>query len=388
MNYDFNEYVEHRGYRSVKYDMAGHDKPDDVIPLWVGDMDFRSPPCVREELARLAEHGVLGYSYADDRYFESLASWFGGRFGWHPRQEWLVNTTGVVNAIHIAIRGLTEPGDAIMIQEPVYHPFAEAIKFTERRMVSSNLVLTPDGGYEIDFDDFESKAANRGVKLFILCNPHNPVGRVWTEAELRRLGEICARHGIIVVSDEIHQDLIYPGHRHIVFAGICEEFADMTITCTAPSKTFNLAGLNLSNIFISNRKLREGFVKEYDRSGMPHPGALGLAACKAAYDGGADWLGELLRYLEGNMEMIALASADWPGARFRKPQGTYFGWIDFTDLHLTDQDLSNFMTVRARVWLNDGYKFGSGGSGFMRINAGAAAGLLQEALLRITTALN
>jgi len=388
MKFDFDEYVEHRGYWSVKYDMYGHDKPEDAIPLWIGDMDFRSPPCVRNELAKLAKHGVLGYSYADARYMESLGVWFWDRFRWDIRPEWLVNTTGVVNAIHIAIRSLTEPGDVVMTQEPVYYPFADAVRLTGRKLVSSDLVMNQYGQYDIDFDDFESKASSKKVKLFILCNPHNPVGRVWTADELTKLGEICMRHEIIVVSDEIHQDLIYPGYKHIVFANLSDDFAERTITCTAPSKTFNLAGLNLSNIFIKNQTMRKKFKQEYESTGMPFPGIAGIAGCMAAYDYGAEWLSELLIYLESNMGMVERAAADWPGAVFRRPEATYFAWVDFSGLHLTDEDLNNFMLNRAKVWLGEGYKFGAKGSGFMRINVATARGLLQEALIRITNALN
>jgi cystathionine beta-lyase len=407
--YNFDEVIDRGNTLSLKYNFSGRGKPDDTLPLWVADMDFRTPPCVVRALEQQVAHGIFGYSEADSSYFDTLRAWFSSRFSWEPRREWLVQTPGVVVALYLLVRALTEPGDAVLVQQPVYYPFAGAVADTGRKLVINELVRNEDksdaayGAYYIDFDDFERKIAAHNVKLFILCNPHNPVGRVWRESELLQMGEICLRYGVTVVADEIHQDFVFAGRSHLVFAGLTDELAEISVTCTAPSKTFNLAGLQASNIFIKNEKLRRAFRKEYQAAGLSQLPVMGLVAAKAAYEGGAGWLDELLVYLEGNMDLIAAWAAELPrkpgggaaaGAAesgplvgYRKPEGTYLAWLDFRATGLTGTALDHLLNEKAHVWLSGGYTFGAGGSGFMRVNAACPRGILAKALERIAAVL-
>ena len=259
MKFDFDRIIERRGTNSLKYDFARErGKREDVLPLWVADMDFQTAPPILERLEEVVHHGIFGYSEAKEDYFRALAGWYQNHFDWEVKRSWLLKTPGVVFAIAMAIRAFTEEGDAVLLQQPVYYPFSETILDNHRKLVNNPLKLE-NGHYEIDFNDFERKIAENHVKLFLLCSPHNPVGRVWKEWELRKLGEICLRYGVLVVSDEIHADFTYGNNKHLVFASLSPEIADITITCTAPSKTFNLAGLQTSNIFISNRERKHKF---------------------------------------------------------------------------------------------------------------------------------
>jgi cystathionine beta-lyase len=298
MKYDFDSVIDRRNTYSIKYDPVSRGRPEDVLPLWVADMDFPAPPCVTEALVSRAGHGIFGYSEPDAPYFSALRGWFGKRFEWDTEREWLTVTQGVVLALYVAVRALTKPGDGIVVQQPVYYPFSSAVRQAGRQLLVNELVYN-GATYGIVFEAFENKI--KQAKLFILCNPHNPVGRVWTQDELVRMGEICLRHGVTVVADEIHQDFVFPGRRHLVFAALDGRFPDITVTCTAPSKTFNLAGLLHANIFIENEALRAQFKQEYKNCGLSQPGIMGLTACEAAYTGGAEWLDELIVYLAGNM---------------------------------------------------------------------------------------
>ncbi|MCL2035518.1 MAG: pyridoxal phosphate-dependent aminotransferase [Oscillospiraceae bacterium] len=384
MKYDFDEVIDRKNTNSLKYDFAAkRGKPEDILPLWVADMDFRTPPCVADALAEKCRHGIFGYSDIDDTYFSVLQDWFSRRFGWDVKQDWLIKTPGVVTAIHIAVRALTEPGDAVIIQQPVYYPFSSAVTTTGRKLVVNQLVLR-DGRYEINFDDFESKVTGNNVKLFILCSPHNPVGRVWTKDELVRLGDICLRHGVTVIADEIHQDFVYPGHRHQVFADLSPELRDITVTCTAPSKTFNLAGLQISNIFIANPNMRRAFIREYAASGLSQLGIMGLVACKAAYSGGEDWLEALESYLNGNLAFLrGFLARELPEIRLIEPEGTYLVWLDCRGLGLSPSKLDDLIVYKAGLWLDDGPMFGAGGEGFQRINIACPRSVLEQALSRL-----
>ncbi len=387
MKYDFDRIVERRDTYSVKY-LLPRGKADDVLPLWVADMDFQSPPCVIDALVKQSRHGIFGYSDIDDKYFDTLQNWFARRFDWNIERNWLVNTPNIVSAIHIAIRALTNQNDGVLIQQPVYHPFASAIRQTGRKLVVNEL-LSENSGYAIDFADFERKIIAHNVTMFILCNPHNPVGRVWRREELIKMGELCLRHGIIVISDEIHQDFIYEGHRHLVFAKLNPAYRDLTITCTSPSKTFNLAGLQLSNIFIANQRLREQFKQEYARCGLSQPGIMGIVACKAAYEDGDDWLQQLLAYLQGNVSFLQeFLLSRIPQVKLIAPEGTYLAWLDFRNLKLSGRELNEMILHKAKLWLNDGPMFGAGGEGFQRMNIACQRAVLQEALERLQRALS
>ena len=389
MNFDFDKVIERRGTDSIKYDFASErGKPDNIMPLWVADMDFQAPPCVIDALVDKSRHGIFGYSEVKHDYFEALQGWFSSRFDWNVRPEWLIKTPGVVYAINIAIRSLTKPDEAVLIQQPVYYPFAESIKANGRRLVINELKYD-NCKYTIDFTDFEEKIIREKVKLFILCSPHNPVGRVWTKQELTRLGEICARHGVFVVSDEIHSDFTYSGHKHHVFTNLEADFSDFSIICTAPTKTFNLAGLQISNIFISNTKIRRLFREELRRSGYSQANVMGLVACRAAYSEGKEWLEQLQEYLTGNVAFLRkFLSERLPQIRLVEPEGTYLVWIDFKDLGLDEDSLENLIVNDAGLWLDGGTMFGASGSGFQRINIACPRSILENALISLEKAIN
>lgn len=390
MAYSFDKIIDRRGTDSLKYDLAARrGMPGNVIPLWVADMDFPSPPEVLEALVEVSRHGIFGYSDTiSDDYFNALADWYSNRFGWQLSPKWLVKTPGVVFAICTAIRALTDEGDAVLIQEPVYYPFAGSVRANDRKLVVNELVYR-DGRYSIDFADFEEKIEKNRVKLFILCSPHNPVGRVWTKEELAAMGEICLKYGVKVVADEIHEDFVYPGYRHHVFETVMPEFADITITCTGPTKTFNMAGLQISNVFISNTDLRKRFKQELERTGYSQPNIMGLVACRAAYRHGAKWLDDLISYLVSNLDLLRdFLRKELPFIRLVEPEGTYLVWLDFRALGLPDKELNELIVHKAGLWLNSGPMFGAGGEGYQRINIGCPAAILQEALERLKKAFN
>jgi cystathionine beta-lyase len=389
MEINFDEIINRTGTNSIKYDFAAlRGKPEGILPLWVADMDFRTPPAVTEALLKAVTHGIYGYSEIKTEYFDALYHWFHDRFGFNVKQEWLVKTPGVVYAIATAIRALTKEGDGVLIQQPVYYPFSEAIRSNHRRLINNPLVYK-NGSYQIDFEDFESKITQNEVKLFILCSPHNPVGRVWTKEELTRLGTICMKHRVIVISDEIHADFTYTGHTHTVFAGISKEFLAQSIVCTAPSKTFNLAGLQVSNIFIANKEIRRKFKEEINRSGYSQLNTMGLIACQAAYEFGAKWLEELKTYLEGNLDFIRSFLAEHiPTVKLVEPQGTYLVWLDFQALNLSEEELEKLITHRAGLWLDHGTMFGSEGFGFQRVNIACPRSVLKQAFLQLEQAIN
>ncbi|WP_461247617.1 MalY/PatB family protein [Treponema sp. R6D11] len=389
MKYNFDRVIDRSNSYSIKYEPTWRGKPADVLPLWVADMDFASPPCVQKAIIRRAKHGIYGYSEPDAEYFNVTRKWFETRYNWSPQRDWLTITPGVVNALYIAVRSLTEQGDNILIQQPVYYPFESSIRKTGRQLLVNELVYS-DGHYSIDFQDFEEKI--KQAKMFILCNPHNPVGRVWKTEELTRMGEICLRYGVTVIADEIHQDFVFQarlsdnraGHKHIVFAALNQDFANITVTCTSPSKTFNLAGLMSANIFISNKELREKFKDEYTRSGLSQPGVMGLISCKAAYENGAEWLEQLIDYLAGNIDFLkTYLSKHIPKIKLVQPEGTYLAWLDFNEFGLSAQKLDEVITQKGKLWLSAGHTFGKGGKGFERINLACPRSVLCNALDRL-----
>jgi cystathionine beta-lyase len=347
--------------------------------MWVADMDFKAPPCVLEELHRRVEHGIFGYSEAGEEYFDTLKQWFQTRHNWTVEQNSLTLTFGIVNAVYLAVRALTSEGDGVIIQQPVYYPFEGAVSDNRRKVLNNGLIYE-NGRYAMDLNDFEEKA--KLAKVFILCNPHNPVGRVWTRDELKAVGDICVRYGVTVISDEIHQDFIFAPSKHTVFADISPEFADITITCTAPSKTFNLAGLTLSNIFIDNKEIRRKFRREYEAAGLSQPSLLGFAACQAAYSGGVEWLEQLVKYLAGNLEFTRdFLVNNVPSVKLIEPEGTYLLWFDFRELNVPNLD--DFILNKAKLWLDGGTMFGASGKGFQRLNMACPRSTLEDALLRI-----
>ena len=332
------------------------------------------------------EHGIFGYSDVKSDYFDAVSAWFSRRHHWQPQPQWLVKTPGVVFALAMALRALTRPGDAVLIQPPVYYPFFSVIRDNDRAVVENPLVYR-NGRYCIDFADFEQKIVERQVKLFILCSPHNPVGRVWTVEELRRMGQICQKHHVYVVSDEIHCDFAFDEHPHHIFLTANPALAEQTILCTAPSKTFNLAGLQVSNIWIPNERIRAAFLKEIDRSGYSQLNALGLVACQAAYESGAEWLDQCRAYLRENLnELRAFLAEHIPQIKLVEPDGTYFAWLDCSGLGLSRSQLDDLIVNRAKLWLDAGHIFGGNGGQFQRVVLACPRATLKQALGRLESA--
>lgn len=383
-NLDFDRIIDRKNTRCLKYDFAvKRGMPEDVLPLWVADMDFETSSYIEDVLTERVQEGIFGYSDVQTPYFEIIRDWMIRHHDWEPQEKWLIKTPGVVFALAMAVKAYTDPGDKVLLQQPVYYPFSEVITDNGREVVSNDLVLTEDGTYKIDFADFEQKIIANGIKLFLLCSPHNPVGRVWTKEELEKIGDICVKHGVTVVSDEIHNDFIWEG-THTVFAGIKKEFADISVTCTSPSKTFNLASMLISNIFIPNQILRRKFRKEMDRAGISQLSVLGLVATEAAYAHGDEWYAAMKNYVRDNIVFArAYVEENLPGVRMIDTQGTYLIWLDFRQTGLTVEQLDHKIIYEAGLWLDSGKIFGKTGEGFERINVACPRAVLQEALDRI-----
>jgi cystathionine beta-lyase len=387
-NLDFDTVIERKDTDCIKYDFAvKKGKPEDVLPLWVADMDFKTSSCILDAIHERTEHGIFGYTESRDSYFEAVSAWMREKHGWEVQQNWLRKTPGVVFALATAVKAYSGVGDCVLIQKPVYYPFAEVIKDNDRRVVSSDLILGEDERYHIDFDDLEQKIVANHIPLFLFCSPHNPVSRVWTEEELLRVGEICLKHHVVIVSDEIHEDFVFGERKHHVFANLREDFADISVTCTSPAKTFNLAGLQVSNIFIPNGKLRARFRKEANASGYSQLNTLGLTACEAAYRHGQTWYEEVLRYIEGNISFLReFLERELPQIRMIEPEGTYLVWLDFRTLGLTETELENLVVKEAKLWLDSGAVFGKGGRGFQRMNVACPRSILKQALTQLKEA--
>ena len=384
---NFNIVVNRKNTNCLKYDFAvRRGRPENVLPLWVADMDFKVAPEITQAIEKRVAHGIFGYSEVKEEYFEAVAAWMEQKHGWHVKEDWLVKTPGVVFALAMAVQAFTEPGDAVIIQQPVYYPFSEVIADNGRRIVDNTLELKEDGKYHINFEDFEQKVKENHVKLFLLCSPHNPVGRVWTKEELKKIAAICRKYDVIVVSDEIHEDFVFNG-KHQVFADLSEDAKNRTITCTAPSKTFNLAGLQVSNIWIANPKLREKFKKQIAAAGYSQLNTLGLTACEAAYRYGGEWHAELLGYLKSNLNFLReFLQTRLPEVKLIEPEGTYLVWLDFGSLGLTEEQREELLTKKAGIWLDSGVIFGAAGEGFERINIACPRSILKDALERIERA--
>lgn len=384
MSYNFDEIIDRRNTDCLKYDFAvERGKPADVLPLWVADMDFRTAPHIIEKAVADASLGIYGYTESKDDYFQAVANWYRTYFDWNVEKKWLVKTPGIVFAIGLAIKALTKEGDGVMIQQPVYYPFSEVIKDNDRKLVNNALVLR-NGHYEIDFEDFEQKIIQERVKLFVLCSPHNPVGRVWTREELQKIGEICLKYGVKVVSDEIHSDFVYGDRKHYVFTTVDPRFEEFSIVCTAPSKTFNLAGLQASNIFIPNVQIRKAFLKQMSAVGYSQLNMIGLHACKAAYETGREWLEELKVYLKGNLDFVReYLEQNLSQIKLIEPEGTYLIWLDCRALGLPEAKLEHLIVHEAKLWLDSGAIFGKDGEGFERINIACPRSVLEEACKRL-----
>ena len=387
--YDFDRSINRYGTSSVKFDLAEmNGYPADVLPMWVADMDFQAPPCVLEALHKAVDHGIFGYSFLGSDYQEAVQGWFARRFDWQVDKQWMLTTPGVVFALAAAVRAATAPGDAVLVQSPVYYPFYNVIRQNGRKIVESPLVYA-DGKYSIDFADFEKKVAEHQVKLFILCSPHNPVCRVWTEEELQRIGAICEQYGVKVVSDEIHCDFAFPEHPHTPFVKACPRLAEQTIVCTAPSKTFNLAGLQVSNIFIPGEELREAFRHELDVCSYHDVSRIGAIACAAAYRGGEQWLDECKAYMRRNLDYVRTYLAEYlPQIKLVEPEGTYFAWLDCSGLGLTKEALDELIIHKAKLWLDSGAIFGDAAAQFQRVVLACPKANVVKAMEQLRRAIN
>lgn len=387
MRYDFDTPIDRNNTWSIKHDLKKENgKAEDILPLWVADMDFRSPDSVIEALEGAVRHGIFGYSRADESYFNSIAAWYQKRHHLTLKEEWMTCTPGIVFALSIAVRAFTQEGDAVLIQPPVYHPFSRAILRNGRRLVE-NPLLYQNGSYKMNLEELEQKVLDEHVKLMILCNPHNPVGRVWTRDELSALSDICLRHHVYVISDEIHGDFVWRGYEQIPYATISEEACLHSLTCTAPSKTFNLAGMSTSNIFIPDPEMRCKFRSELLDVGQENMNRLGLFACRAAYEGGEEWLDELITYLSENLSLVRdFCKNRVPQIKLVEPEGTYLAWLDCHGLGMNDDELMDFFSNEAKVWLDPGTHSGEQGSGFVRFNLGSPRSVIKQALDQIENA--
>ena len=385
--YNFDEVFDRKGTNCLKYDFAvERGYPEGVLPFWVADMDFRTAPPVIEELARRVQHGIFGYTDPGADYRAAVWNWMKTQHGWTPAEGSLTITPGVVFALGMAMQSFTAPGDAVLIQQPVYYPFSSIILGNDRQLVNSPLVLK-DGHYEIDFVDFEQKITSKNVKLFLLCNPHNPAGRVYTRDELQKMATICLQHGVTIVADEIHNDFIRKGYEHTVLASLGDDIAQHVVTCTAPSKTFNLAGLQISNIFIENESMRQKFRATIDHAGYSQPNALGMFAAQAAYEKGLPWLEALRDYLEQNYQKTkAFLAKHLPKVTLIEPEGTYLLWLDFRAYGLSAKELDDIIVHEANLWLDSGHIFGKDGEGFERLNIACPWATLQQGLKQLAKA--
>lgn len=386
-NLDFDVVTDRKNTRSLKYDFAEkRGKPKDILPLWVADMDFKASSYILEALDKMTAHGIFGYSDTKEEYFEILKNWMKRRHDWEIREEWLVKTPGIVFALAMAVKAFTKENEAVLIQQPVYYPFVEVIEDNDRKLVINELKQDFDGKYYIDYEDFENRIVTENVKLFFLCNPHNPVGRVWTKEELQKLGDICLKHHVFVVSDEIHADFTWK-HSHTVFAKIREEYKDISVICTSPSKTFNIAGFQVSNIFIANDELRRKFCKQISAAGYSQLSLPGLVACEAAYQYGDEWLDAVLAYIKKNADFTKqFLKEKLPKVKMTELEGTYLVWLDFRKYGLSDSELNRRIVHKAGLWLDRGTMFGKGGEGFQRINIACPRSILNEALEKLVSA--
>ena len=379
MKYDFDEIIPRRHTNSYKWDAA---TDSDVLPLWVADMDFRTAPAITEALKQRVEHGIFGYTRVPDEYYEAVTAWFKRRHGWDIRREWMIYTSGVVPAISAIIKALTGPGEKVLVQTPVYNCFFSSIRNNGCEVASSPLVYE-DRTYRMDLEDLERKASDEKTKVMLLCNPHNPAGRVWTREELTAVGEICIRHGVTVVSDEIHCELVYSGHRHIPFASISEDFLRHSVTCVSPSKAFNIAGLQIANIIAPDETMRRRIDKAININEVCDVNPFGVIATMAAYNEGEEWLGQLLDYLWQNylflVEFCRTHLPDFPVARL---EGTYLAWMDCRALGIGSEELEQLLVGEAKLWLNAGTMYGAEGEGFMRWNLACPRSVLEQALAR------
>lgn len=384
MKYNFDEIIPRRGTNSYKWDSAGD---ADVLPMWVADMDFRTAPPVVEALRKRVEHGIFGYVRVPDAYYAAVTNWFARRHDWQIEKEWIIYTTGVVPALSAVIKALTAPGDKVMVQTPVYNCFFSSIRNNGCGMIANPLIYR-NVTYQIDFADLEQKAADPSVKVLLLCNPHNPAGRVWTKQELTRIGDICIRNNVWVVADEIHCELVFPGHTYIPFASISQEFLMHSVTCTSPSKAFNLAGLQIANIISADTDIRTKIDKAININEVCDVNPFGVEALMAAYNDGEEWLEELKQYLFANYNYLRVYFEEYlPEFPVATLEGTYLVWADCSVLNQSSDETVKTLLEKEKLWVNEGSLYGEAGEGFIRINIACPRQQLIEGLNRLRRAL-
>lgn len=385
MRYDFDEQVQRIGTNSIKWEATEQLFGEkDLLPLWVADMDFKAPCNVVDALVKRAQHGIFGYNLIPDSYYEAVIQWMSKRHQWQIEKDWIAYTPGVVPALNFIVQTFTNPGDKVIIQSPVYYPFKNCVVNNNRELVTNPLKLI-DGKYEMDFDDLIKKM-EPDVKLLILCNPHNPSGRVWTKEDLKKLGEICLENNILVVSDEIHHDLVIGKQKYTPFGTISDELANNAIICTAPSKTFNLAGLQTSNIIIKNPEIRQKFKDTLLKLSLTHLNTFGMIATEVAYRDGEEWLDQLLIYLEKNIDVVTkFIQENIPKIKVIQPESTYLVWLDCRDLGMDFKELEKVLLTKAKIAVNQGYTYGMEGEGFIRINAACSTKILEQGLSNLVS---
>ncbi len=378
MKYDFDKTIDRRATNSYKWDSA----PEGVLPMWVADMDFRTAPAIIDALQKRVAHGIFGYTRVPDAYYDAVTSWFSRRHGWDIDREWIIYTSGVVPAVSAVIKALTVPGDKVIVQTPVYNCFFSSIRNNGCEIVSNPLRRTADT-YEMDFDALERCAADPRAKVMLLCNPHNPAGRVWTPDELTRLGNICLRNGVTVVADEIHCELVYQGFKYTPFASLSDAFLHRSVTCVSPSKAFNIAGLQIANIVAFDNDLRNRIDKAININEVCDVNPFGVAATIAAYNEGEEWLSQLVGYLHDNYEAMAeFCRRELPEFPITRLEGTYLVWMDCSSLGMPSDALEHALLDDARLWLNAGTMYGAEGEGYMRWNIACPRSVMLDGLNR------
>ena len=378
MKYDFDKIIDRRATNSYKWDSA----PEGVLPMWVADMDFRTAPAIIDALQKRVAHGIFGYTRVPDAYYDAVTSWFSRRHGWDLDREWIIYTSGVVPAVSAVIKALTVPGDKVIVQTPVYNCFFSSIRNNGCEIVSNPLRRTADT-YEMDFDALERCATDPRAKVMLLCNPHNPAGRVWTPDELTRLGNICLRNGVTVVADEIHCELVYQGFKYTPFASLSDAFLHRSVTCVSPSKAFNIAGLQIANIVAFDNDLRSRIDKAININEVCDVNPFGVAATIAAYNEGEEWLNQLVDYLHGNYEAMAeFCRRELPEFPITRLEGTYLVWMDCSSLGMPSDALEHALLDDARLWLNAGTMYGAEGEGYMRWNIACPRSVMLDGLNR------
>ena len=389
-NLDFDRIINRKNTDCLKYDFAvKRGMPADVLPLWVADMDFETSSYIEDALVERAKMGIYGYSDAQTPYFEAVAGWMKRHHNWEPKEEWLIKTPGVVFALAMAVKAYTAPGDAVLIQSPVYYPFSEVIADNGRRVVSSTLVLGDDNRYHMDVADFEEKLKAENVKLFFLCNPHNPVGRVWTREELERVAEICLKYNVTWMVDEMHCDFIFPGHEFTSCMNLDEKYREIIALYSSPGKTFNVAGLQPANIIIPNEELRKKYQWANTQAAYSQGSLMGQLAVKVCYTKGAEWVDELVEYIYENVQyMSKFVKENFPKATMVQPEGTYLVWVDFSGYGFSNEELEHLMLEEAKLWLDSGIIFGPETAQFERFNVACPRVTVKQALTQLKDALD